>query len=86
MLYNDQMKNRLRRLNGQIGGVLGMMEEERSCKDVVHQLTAIRSALDRVTMYIVGANMEACIRDEIAGGGTADKVVQEAIELLMSSR
>lgn len=86
MHYNDQMKNRLRRLNGQISGVLGMMEDGRSCREVVHQLTAIRSALDRVTMYVVGTNMEACIREELEGGGSAEKVIQEAISLLMSSR
>lgn len=86
MQYNDQMKHRLRRLEGQVRGVLGMMEDGRSCKDVVHQLTAIGSAIDRVTMYVVGANMEQCIRDEIATGKPADKVIQEAIDLLMSSR
>ncbi|MDP9727111.1 metal-sensitive transcriptional regulator [Alicyclobacillus tolerans] len=86
MNYNDQMKNRLKRIEGQVRGVLGMMEQDKSCKEVVTQLTAIRSAVDRVIMYVVGQNMEDCIREEVSGGKSADKVVKEAIELLMKSR
>ena len=63
-----------------------MMEQEKSCKDVVTQLLAIHSAVDRVIMYVVGENMEQRIREEVSGGGTADRVIKEAIELLMKSR
>lgn len=86
MQYNDKIKHRLNRIEGQVRGVLGMIEQEKSCKDVVTQLSAVRTAVDRVIMYVVGENMEQCIRDEIAGGGSADQVIQEAINLLMKSR
>ena len=39
--------NRLRRAQGQIGGILKMIEEGRDCKDVVTQLAAVNRALDR---------------------------------------
>ncbi len=84
--YNDQLKNRLRRIEGQVRGVLGMMDQEKACKDVVNQLSAIRAAVDRVIMYVVGENMERCIRDELSTGQSADKMLQEAIDLLMKSR
>lgn len=86
MEYNDKVKHRLRRIEGQVRGVLGMMEQEKSCRDVVTQLSAIRTAVDRVIMYVVGENMEQCIREEISGGGSAEQVIQEAIQLLMKSR
>lgn len=86
MEYNDPVKHRLRRIEGQVRGVLHMMEQGKSCKEVVTQLSAIRSAVDRVIMYVVGENMEQCIREEISGGGSADKVIREAIDLLMKSR
>ncbi|OOR54918.1 metal-sensing transcriptional repressor, partial [Bacillus mycoides] len=35
MQYNDQMKHRLRRIEGQVRGVLQMMEQEKECRDVV---------------------------------------------------
>ena len=84
--YNDQVKNRLRRIEGQVRGVLGMMEQEKACRDVVNQLSAIRSAVDRVIMYVVGENMERCIREEVTTGQSAERVLQEAIDLLMKSR
>ncbi|MCY0876490.1 MAG: metal-sensitive transcriptional regulator [Firmicutes bacterium] len=86
MEYNDAVKNRLRRVEGQVRGVLQMMEQGKTCKDVVTQLSAIRSAVDRVIMYAVGENMEQCIREEVSGGGSADQVIKEAIDLLMKSR
>lgn len=86
MEYNDSMKNRMRRVEGQARGVLGMMEQNKPCKDVVSQLTAIRTAVDRVIMYVVGENMEHCIRQEMEGGKGAELVIKEAIELLMNTR
>ncbi|MCY0892887.1 MAG: metal-sensitive transcriptional regulator [Acidibacillus sp.] len=86
MEYPADIKNRLRRIEGQVRGVLGMMESERGCQDVITQLTAVRTAVDRVLMYIVGANMERCIRQEMDEGAPADEVIRLAIEALMRSR
>lgn len=86
MQYNDSMKNRMRRIEGQARGVLGMMEQDKPCKDVVSQLTAIRTAVDRVIMYVVGENMEHCIRQEMEQGKSAEHVIKEAIDLLMNTR
>lgn len=86
MDYNDAIKHRLRRIEGQVRGVINMMDQGKTCKDVVTQLSAIRSAVDRVVLYVVGENMEQCIRDEVHAGGDSDKVIREAIELLMKSR
>ena len=86
MEYNDQMKNRMRRIEGQARGILGMMDQNKSCKDVVSQLTAIRTAVDRVIMYVVGENMEHCIRQEVETGKSAEHLIKEAIELLMNTR
>ena len=47
MEYNQDMKNRLKRIEGQVRGVLRMMEEGKDCREVITQLTASRSALDR---------------------------------------
>jgi DNA-binding FrmR family transcriptional regulator len=86
MEYTDAMKHRLRRIEGQIRGVLSMMEEEKDCRDVVTQLAAIRSAVDRVIGLIVAINLESCIRDELEKGNTPEQVIKEAIDLLVKSR
>lgn len=86
MVYNDQVKNRLKRIEGQVRGVLGMMDQEKECADVINQLSAIRAAVDRVVMFVVGENMEQCIREELINGRPAEKVIREAIDSLMKSR
>ncbi|MBX6394523.1 MAG: metal-sensitive transcriptional regulator [Alicyclobacillaceae bacterium] len=86
MEYTDAMKNRLKRIEGQVRGIMGMMERQESCKDVVTQLSAVRAAIDRLIIYVIGSNMESCIREEVQKGQPADHVIHEAIELLMKSR
>ncbi|WP_027416611.1 metal-sensitive transcriptional regulator [Aneurinibacillus terranovensis] len=86
MEYSDQIKNRLRRIEGQIRGVLSMMEQEKDCREVVTQLSAIRSAVDRAVGLVVATNMEACIRVELEKGNNPESVVKEAIDLLVKSR
>lgn len=88
MRYDDAAKHRLRRIEGQVRGVLGMMENEKECQDVVTQLSALRSALDKLTLYVIGQNMEQCLRDEIQkpDGGLSEEVLKDAIALFMKSR
>ncbi|CAH1209102.1 Copper-sensing transcriptional repressor RicR [Paenibacillus plantiphilus] len=84
--YNDDVKKRLRRLEGQVRGVLRLMEEGKSCKDVITQLSAVRSAADKAIAQIVAENLEQCIIEEQAAGGDTRRMVKEAIELLVKSR
>ncbi len=57
--------NRLRRAQGQLAGVISMIEGGRDCKDVVTQLAAVSSALDRAGFKIVATGLREC-----ATGGT----------------
>ena len=86
MNYDDDVKRRLRRVEGQVRGVLKMMEEKKNCKDVVSQLSAVRSAVDKAIAYIVAVNLEQCILEEKEAGKDTGKLVQEAVELLIKSR
>ena len=62
MEYNKEIKNRLRRIEGQVKGVLSMMEQGKDCKSVVAQLSAARNAIDRAIAVIVSTNLENCLR------------------------
>lgn len=53
--------NRLRRAQGQLGGVIRLIEEGRDCKDVVIQLAAVNRALDRAGFAIVSSGMRECL-------------------------
>lgn len=80
------MKNRLKRLEGQVRGVIRMMEEGQHCKDVVTQLSAVRSAVDRSIGYMVAKNLETCIREANDQGKTAEDAIQEAVNMIVKSR
>ena len=56
--------NRLKRAQGQLSGVLRMLEEGRDCEDVVTQLAAVSRALDRAGFAIVASGMRQCLTDE----------------------
>ena len=53
--------NRLRRAEGQIGGVIRMLQEGRDCKEVITQLAAVSRALDKAGFAIIAAGLEQCI-------------------------
>jgi len=86
MNYSKQITNRLNRVDGQLHGVLRMIEDTRECQDVVTQLSAIKSALDRTIGLIVSENLEQCVRTSIAEGHSSDAHVKQAVQLLMKSR
>lgn len=87
MVYDDKVKNRLKRVEGQIKGILRMMEEGKDCKDVITQLSASRTAIDRAIGVIVSANLVECIRQmEESDDRTHEDIVKEAVDLLVKSR
>lgn len=55
--------NRLRRAEGQIAGVIRMIEAERDCKDIVTQLAAVSRALDKAGFAIIATGLRQCVID-----------------------
>jgi DNA-binding FrmR family transcriptional regulator len=53
--------NRIKRAQGQLAGVLRMLEEGRECEDVVTQLAAVSRALDRAGFAIVASGLQECL-------------------------
>jgi DNA-binding FrmR family transcriptional regulator len=64
----DAVLKRLRRIEGQVRGVAGMVEDDRYCTDVVTQVTAIQAALDKVALELLADHAAHCVigaeRDE----------------------
>jgi DNA-binding FrmR family transcriptional regulator len=62
----DEMQTvvkRLRRAQGQIGGVLKMIEDGRECQEIVTQLAAVSKALDRAGFAVIALGLRQCIAD-----------------------
>jgi DNA-binding FrmR family transcriptional regulator len=87
MDYNDQMKNRVKRIEGQLRGILKMMEEDKDCKEVITQLSAARTAIDRTIGVVVSSNLVHCVQQANSEGkGNTEELVKEAVNLLVKSR
>ena len=76
--------NRLRRAQGQIGGVLRMIEEGRDCKDIVTQLAAVSKALDRAGFAVIAAGLKQCITEDPEGQGGVDTASLEKLFLSLA--
>jgi DNA-binding FrmR family transcriptional regulator len=63
---------RLRRAEGQIRGVIAMLEEGRDCAEVVTQLAAVSRALDRAGFKIIASGLQQCIAAGDGGDQTVD--------------
>lgn len=87
MQYDDKVVNRLKRIEGQIKGILRMIEEGKDCKEVVTQLSASRSAIDRTIGVIVSSNIISCMQNvDEDNPMTQEEIVKEAVNLLVKSR
>lgn len=64
----SEVLNRLRRAQGQLAGVISMIEQGRECKDVVTQLAAVSKALDRAGFKIVASGLKECVLGDSANG------------------
>jgi DNA-binding FrmR family transcriptional regulator len=77
--------NRLRRVHGQLGGVIGMIEDGRGCKDVVTQLAAVSKALNRAGFTIIATGLRDCIDSSDDAGSGAQKLTIDELEKLFLS-
>ena len=82
MLNEDSKKDvfvRLKKIEGQIRGLEKMVEEKRYCIDILNQVSAVRRALDSVSMVLMKKHVETCVSGAIkADKGTA--MINELID------
>ncbi|MFU8793436.1 MAG: metal-sensing transcriptional repressor [Acholeplasmataceae bacterium] len=64
MKCDISLTNRIKRAQGQMGGVLVMMDNHASCEDIVTQLKAIRSSVDKVIALLTTSNLVQQIEEE----------------------
>ena len=70
---------RLRRIEGQVRGLCRMVEERRYCIDVIQQLTAVRRALDQVSLKVMKGHIDTCVSNAIRkreGAGKISELMQ----------
>ena len=75
--------NRLKRAQGQLAGVVRMLEEGRECEDVVTQLAAVSRALDRAGFAVVASGLKQCMAQE-GDAGALDTAKMERLFLSLA--
>ncbi|MCW6652690.1 metal-sensitive transcriptional regulator [Aerococcaceae bacterium NML191292] len=80
-IYDDKVKNRLKRADGQLQGVLRMMEDKKECIDVITQLTAVRSSLDTLIGVIVAENLKRCLLTD--NDDDREAKIEQAIKMIV---
>jgi len=73
--------SRLRRAEGQVAGVIRMLEQGRDCKDIVTQLAAVSRALDKAGFSIVASGLKQCLVD---GGEQCELDLAQMEKLFLS--
>ena len=59
----DDLQRRLRRIEGQVRGIQGMLAESRECRDVVTQIAAVTKAMEQVGFKLLASGLTQCLQD-----------------------
>lgn len=77
--FKDLM-NRLKRIEGQVRGVEGMLENGAYCTDIITQVSAINSALNSFNKVLLANHLRTCVADNIRQGD--EEIINETVEIM----
>lgn len=74
---------RLGRVAGQVAGIQRMVENDRYCVDILHQVAAAEAALDRVGHVVLSSHVDTCVSSALESGRPAErkKKMQELLDV-----
>lgn len=76
------VRARLRKTNGQVAAIERMIEQDRYCVDLLHQLGAVQAALSKIATVVLRSHVETCVTDAFRSGQQPDR--RRKIEELMN--
>jgi DNA-binding FrmR family transcriptional regulator len=79
--YRTQILNRLKTARGHLDAVVGMVEDEAYCPDVMKQLSAVQGSLERASRLVLRNHLETCVTEAMQAG-RGDEIVDELMEAL----
>jgi CsoR family transcriptional regulator, copper-sensing transcriptional repressor len=77
----EAILRRLRRVEGQVRGIIRMMEEGKGCEEVLIQVAAVRSAMDRIGIHVITRRMKELLKDNLPD--MPDDAVTEAVDIFL---
>lgn len=85
-MANSKYITRLKRSEGQLSGIQKMIEEERDCIDIITQLSAVRSSVDRVIELLITENLMECINNPLQNPDEQKEKIEKAIKYIVKSK
>lgn len=82
-LESKEIISRLRTARGHIAGVERMIEEDKTCEEILVQLLAIRSAIQKVSAAVAKRYANTCLLEALEKGEDQQEVLNKAIETIM---
>lgn len=86
MRLNEKTKEevlpRIKRIKGQIEGIERMINERRYCVDIINQITAVRRALEKVSLIIMESHIQTHVVEAIKSGEKSDEIIKELTETI----
>ncbi len=76
--HKTEILNRLKRIEGQVRGVAQMVDDDRYCIDILHQVQAVKAALTKAESEILKDHAACCVAEAIASGDAAEQQVKFA--------
>ncbi|MGF1998077.1 metal-sensitive transcriptional regulator [Enterococcus casseliflavus] len=80
---NKDILNRLKRTEGQLRGIQKMIEDEKKCVDVITQLSAVSSSVNRIMGIIVAENLKNCLENPDSDTETQKQKIDQAVQLIV---
>ena len=85
-MTNSKYITRLKRSEGQLRGIQKMIEEDRDCADIVTQLTAVKSSVDRGVRIIIKEKITECINQPLDDPEAQKERLEKAIRYLIKRK
>ncbi len=82
------LRNRLGRIEGQVRGITRMVEEDRYCIDILHQIQAVKAALAKAEDEILKTHASHCVAEAIASGSAEEQSAKfgELVDLFAKAK
>lgn len=78
----EAILRRLRRVEGQVKGIQKMIEEDRYCSDILIQIAAVRSAINKAGGIVLEDHLKGCVKNSLYKDNK-DEVIDELIETML---
>lgn len=78
----DELLSRLRKIEGQVRGIQRMVEQDQYCVDVLTQISAVISGMEKVGLKLLRGHITGCVREALETNGSGEEKVDELVKVV----